>query len=141
MRIRFYCARPSDGLPDDGNIIFEELFLDPSRTATGNLVNVGGFPEEFQFEVDLATPANLESDVLYWLEIVQIGDVESHFRWEDGFGIVDGFAFINGNVPDWQSTPGSRAFQLLIPEPSSYLFFMCSLGLLINRWGRGSFAE
>lgn len=133
MRIRFHGARPSDGLPDDDNMIFEESFLNPSRTPTGNLVNVGGFPEEFFFEVDLSDPVTLEASTLYWLEIVQVGDVDSHFRWENGFGLVDNFAFVNGNVPDWQSTIGSLAFQLsTIPEPSSGLL-VCWGAMLVAR--------
>ncbi len=74
MRIRFYQARSGDGLPDDNNILFEESFLNPSRAWTGDYVAVGsGWKEEFIYQVDLPTPAALDADIPYWLEIAQLG--------------------------------------------------------------------
>ena len=82
MRIRFYHARPGDGLPDDDNIAYEVSFLDPSRTATGRLVQVPPGPAEYIYEADLTTPVSLDAGTPYWLEIAQVGDLDSHFRWE-----------------------------------------------------------
>ena len=131
MRIRFYGARAGDGLPDDANIIFEQSFLNPSRVATGRTIAVGGLPMEHLFEANLAMPVLLEADTLYWLEIVQIGDVDSRFRWEFAFTDQDDHAFVNGNVADWQlaNLGGDLAFQLsTIPEPSTV--FLALLGLV-----------
>lgn len=138
MRIRFYGARPADALPDDDDIIFEESFLNPSRTSTGDFIAVGGLPDEFFYEVDLYSPLTLEADTLYWLEIVQVGDIDSHFRWETGFGLVNQFAFINGNVSDWQSTSGSLAFQLLVPEPETGIIVITGAMLVARRPARRS---
>ena len=134
MRIRFYGARAGDGLPDDGNILYEESFLNPSRTATGEIVLVGGSPDEYIYDVDLASPVSLEADTLYWLEIVQVGDIDTAFRWENGFGVHVGFAFLNGGVTDWQDGSGSLAFQLVeVPEPSTLLLLLVATGALARR--------
>jgi hypothetical protein len=57
MRIRLYDARPSDGLP--GDVLFQEQFLNPLRTPTGQIVAVGAGPPEYVFQVDLASPLEL----------------------------------------------------------------------------------
>ena len=80
MRVRFYGARSGDGLPDDSNIVFEESFNNPLREATGRQVFVGIDPDEFEFQIDLTTPLSLVADTPYWLEIAQIGDIDTHFR-------------------------------------------------------------
>lgn len=138
MRVRFYGARPSDGLPDDSNILYEESFLDPPRTATGNLVFADVTADEFFFEFDLSSSAQLEPDTPYWLEVVQVGDIDSRFRWEFSLAELNGLAVINPGVGDWTAVGlmGDAAFQLLVPEP-------CVLGLILfagvlvgRRWGR-----
>ncbi|MFQ5502946.1 MAG: hypothetical protein ACE5EQ_11715 [Phycisphaerae bacterium] len=135
MRIRFYGARAVDGLPDDGNILFEQSLLNPSRVATGRTVAVGGLPLEYLFEATLSTSVLLEADTQYWLEIVQIGDIDSLFRWEFAFVDESGQAFVNQNFPDWQFfAPGDLAFQLsTIPEPSTGLFVIIGLVILHRR--------
>ena len=139
MRIRFYAPRASDGLPDSTNILFEESFLNPSREATGFTIAVGQRPLEYQYVVDLGTPFHLAADTLYWLEIVQVGDQASIFRWERGTGLIAGRAFSNPIVPDWSHSPGSFAVQLsTIPEPSTGLLVMllCTVQLLRSRGRR-----
>ncbi len=137
MRVRFYGARPGDGLPDDTNIISEQTFLNPFRIATGEIVNVGGLPPEFEFETVLTTPVDLEADTLYWLEIAQIGDIDSFFRWESGFGLVGGKAFINQIVFDWQFVSGSHAFELsTIPEPATASLVLWGAMLVARRPAR-----
>ncbi len=131
MRIRFYGARIGDGLPDDGNVLLEEYHADTVRTATGGTVHVGGNPLEYRYQVDLNVPLLLAADARYWLEIVQIGDIESAFRWEDGFGIINGQAYINSSGPYWRTDVGSRAFELsTVPEPSMALLFLGVISLL-----------
>jgi hypothetical protein len=120
MRIRFYSPRPGDGLP--GEVLWEENFLDPSRAATGLIVLVGGRPKEYIYEANLAVPMSLAAQTPYWLEIVQVGDVDSHFRWEDGFSGHLGFAYLNEGTGDWWFAPFSYglSFQLsAIPEPGT----------------------
>lgn len=136
MRARIYGARASDGLPDDANILFEESFLSPSREATGRIVFVGPGPPEFKFEVDLTSPFALEAGTPYWLEIVQVGDINSLFRWEYGPTERTGHAFRHNLIVDWTHTfsaDADLAFQLsTIPEPISLLIW--AIGIVT--WGR-----
>ncbi|MCK6482565.1 MAG: hypothetical protein L6R00_00335 [Phycisphaerae bacterium] len=120
MRIRFYSARPGDGLP--GEILSDQSFPNPSRVATGLLVGVGVLPREFRYETDLLTPYLMQAGVPYWLEISQLGDVQTHFRWEISSVGNDVTAFLNPFIPDWQysTIPTDSAFELWgIPEPGS----------------------
>lgn len=135
MRIRFYEARSSDGLPDETAILFDESFINPTRVATGRNVSVGPFPPEFLFHVDLFTPFELAADQRYWLEILQVGDLNSRFRWEFSSGTGSPFAFINPSITDWRLTTlnANLAFQLsAVPEPSTLLLCISFLVL----WGR-----
>ncbi len=100
MRVRFYAAREGDGLP--GEILFEQSLPNPSRIATGRTIAVGARPPEYLYGIDLSSPIVLEADTLYWLEVVQIGDLESHFRWESGYGLIPSHVFLNQNVVDRQ---------------------------------------
>jgi hypothetical protein len=133
MRLRFYDARPSDGLP--GATLYEESFLDPSRTATGRIVFATG-GAEYIFELDLTTPFDLDGGEAYWLEVVQVGDVDSHYRWEVSPGTGTPFAFINPWVPDWQRTTltANVAFQLsTVPEPAAFVLFVFGFVLARGR--------
>ena len=135
MRARIYGASASDGLPDDGNIVFEESIISPSREPTGRIVFVGPGPPEFKFEVDLATPLAIEADMTYWLEIIQVGDINSLYRWEVSQAEQNGHAFMNSLMEGWRrSVSGDLAFELsTIPEPSSLL--LIAAGFIL--WGRG----
>ena len=122
IRVRFYGARASDGLPDEGNLVYEENLSNPARTATGRHVLDGISPHEYLFQSSLAAPVSLGAGVKYWLEIVQIGDLTTHFRWEFSIADLNGQAFINQFTGDWRTTlPGTTvdtAFRLYsIPEP------------------------
>ncbi len=144
MRIRFMGARPGDGLPDENNVVFEDSFLNPSRSATGQVIATGVLPAEYLYEVDLASPAELDGNTPYWLEIVQIGDPQTHFRWEFSFTDQNDFAFINPIVEDWMPAHlgGDLAFQLsTIPEPSACLLSLLGTVLLINQSRRWTFAR
>jgi hypothetical protein len=132
MRVRAYGARPGDGLP--GNILYEQSFEDPSRTATGRIIFDGPGPPEFRYQVDLTTPLLLQAGTTYWLEIVQNADIDSLFRWEFSAGTQTPFAFINPFLSDWRRTTitPDLAFELsTIPEPSSLL--LCTFCLILWR--------
>lgn len=137
MRVRLYAPRSSDGLPDNSAILYEESFLNASRTATGRVI-FGGSPE-FRYEADLSTAFLLQANTLYWLEIVQLGDVDSLYRWSYGSGLRPGFAFLNSIVDDWRFTNGSYAFQLsTIPEPQAAALVGVVALVLVRRrtrWG------
>lgn len=133
MRIRAYAPRPGDLLPDSNNILYETEFTNHSRTATGEIIGVGGAPREYYYQVDLPNPLQFEADTLYWLEIVQIGDISTRFRWETAGGQQAGHAFVNDHVPDWQFTSDSFALQLWsVPEPAT-LSLLLVFWLVMNR--------
>lgn len=139
MRIRFYGARPSDGLPDDGNILYETSVQDHARTWTGRIVATGIGPREYLFQTVLPTPVLLEGGTKFWLEIVQVGDLSTTFRWEFSVSDQNGMAASNSNVPAWHSTTptGDSAFQLItIPEPTSFALLGTGLAVLVLRRGK-----
>ena len=130
MRLRFYDARIQDGLP--GTALFEETFVDPSYAWTGRRVLTGPAPDEYKFDVDLSTPMQLVALTPYWIEIIQLGNPSSLYRWESSRSSeINGFAFQNAATNDWihtQNTTSDLAFQLsTIPEPSSaaLLLLLC----------------
>jgi hypothetical protein len=135
FRLRFYGARPGDGLPDDGNVIFEESFVAPLRTATGQIVDADVTAPEFVYQTNLSGDVFLQADTPYWLEIVQVGDFGSTFRWENGFGLLLGHATINTSLPFWHRIDsGSFAFQLsTIPEPQTFLLLTTGMILFLMR--------
>ncbi|MEK6643286.1 MAG: hypothetical protein AABZ08_05205 [Planctomycetota bacterium] len=133
IQVRFMRSRPADGLPDESAVLFDQVFLSPMRTSTGRIIAVGGLPVEQVFSVDLATPIALQSGVPYWLEIVQLGDVNSGLRWEAALDSVANHAFINPLTPGWFSAEGGLAFQLLdVPEPAAFVLILMSAALVMR---------
>ena len=124
MRIRVRAARASDGLP--GDLVYDHIAVDPTRTATGRIVLVGHSPREYLYQLDLPTPLQIAGQTRYWLEIAQIGDPSSAFRWEFSVSDNSRHAYINPMVADWQYPQGNGdlAFQLTqVPEPISFTLF------------------
>lgn len=117
MRIRVYNDQGDNGLP--GNILYERSFLNPSRSATGEIADFGTGAREYVYDVDLPIPFEASADARYWLEIVQVGIPSSVFRWEFSSAPNDTEAFINPDVLGWTYRPGvNLAFQLSeVPEP------------------------
>lgn len=141
MRIRFYGARPGDGLPDDNNMLYETSVQDHTRTWTGRIVATGIGPREYLFQTVLPTPVFLEGGTKFWMEIVQIGDLSTHFRWESSTANLNGHAFMNSITNEWRSTlPGGTAdtaFQLItIPEPGSLWLLCLGFAALFARRGK-----
>lgn len=140
MRIRVYGARAQDGLP--GAVLFEESVVDPPYAWTGRQVLTGAAPNEYRFDVNLAMPLHLSSSTPYWLEIVQFGSTQSHYRWEISVANRDGYAFLNDATVDWwrtQNTPATLAFQLsTIPEPGTAALVAVVLLVLVRRRGESA---
>jgi hypothetical protein len=139
MRVRVLGARTGDGLPDEGNVVYQQTFPNPQRTATGRRVAVGIGPHEYLLQIDLSMPLSLQAGVPYWLEVLQLDDVNTAFRWEYSPGSGTAFAFLNANVPDWQlaTQTSDLAFQLVsIPEPSAIA--LLAIGFAFIRWKRGA---
>jgi len=151
MRIRIYDNRPND-LP--GQVVFEESFNTPQFFWTGLLV--GGLSPnalEYEFTRQLSLPFDAQVGQKYWLEVVQIGDLNSHFRWEDSsFG--DDYVFLNLNIVDWAYSGSvvNRSFRLsTIPEPGTVSLLAMAAGLALaservsqrrrRRWTRAASAH
>jgi hypothetical protein len=133
MRIRLYREPPGDGLP--GEILYEETFVNPERIETGRTIAIGGSPREYKYHVELAKPLEFSPGLVYWLEIAQIGDPNSGFRWEFSRADTNGFASKNNLFPDWRRTTltSDLAFQLIVPEPVTaallFIGFVFAAGL------------
>ena len=140
FRIRLYDQQPTAALP--GNVLYEQSFSSVPRTWTGRFIVTFGAPRELRYEVGLSVPMTLNPLTPYWLEIVQDGDVNSHFRWEQSQNtLLNGQAFVNAVVGDWtQSFPSPQsntAFQLItVPEPTSAILFAFLIALGMRRPGK-----
>jgi hypothetical protein len=135
MRIRFLHVDPTSGLPDESNVLYEESFLNPFHEWTGRYVILSSMRPEYRYQVDLGLPVDLEYGVPYWLEVVQMGDLDSHFRWELGIGVAGPLASIN-SVHPWQyvGTNLNNALQLwAIPEPATLGFLSFVAGRMLHR--------
>lgn len=141
MRIRILRARAGDLLPDENNVVSETTIQNPSREATGRIIQVGIGPHEYRYQASLVSPVDLEAATKYWIEVVQIGDITTKFRWEDSVTDLDGISFINPAVVDWRSSlpgaPADTAFQLISPEPASVVLLALGLCHCARRHRRG----
>lgn len=139
MRIRFFRPRESDGLPDEGVILYEQTIQDPQREETGEVIQAASNLPEYRYTINLSSSVAIEADTTYWIEAVQIGDPNSDFFWESAITTTpqDRFATRYVLQPDWfyQGPRAGLAFQLLTPEPNA-LWFM-ALGLLVFPRRRG----
>lgn len=140
IRVRFLGARSSDGLPDESAVLYSETFQNPSREATGEIIIAGPGPPEYKYTIDLAAPFTVSANTRYWLEIVQLGDPDSDFAWENALTTSpdDRIAGNNANYPNWAYTSArfSLAFQLIVPEPNGLVLIAMSLFLHPRRRGR-----
>lgn len=134
MRLRIMEPRPGDGLP--GPVLHEEWSATEHRVATGRrLTVVPGVPREYLYKWNLAQAFPMSAGAPYWIELAQIGDLATHFRWEAGFG-GDGIrAASEPGLNDWRFLPGGGdvAFELLVPEPTSVLMLAGVLGVTTSR--------
>lgn len=133
MRIRFYDARPGDGLP--GNVLCEHETWRFERIATGHIVFTGIGPHEYFYTFDLPTPVALSAGAPYWLELTQLGDASTHFRIEFSGAATERSAHLNPFVSDWTLGSSNLAFQLIaVPEPASVSFVLVAvLGAVTSR--------
>lgn len=138
MRIRFYESNSTDDLP--GNMLKEVSIQNPSRVWTGGWIGDGIIPREYFYQVPLASPMAFDAGVKYWMEVVQIGDITTTFRWESSVSVFNGLATANWIHNSWRNTfpngPADAAFQLISPEPTSLA--MLALGLVFTSWRRRS---
>ncbi len=133
FRVRFY---DQDGsfpptLPPAG-LLYEFNVSNPARTETGFGVGAG-FPE-IRFVVTLPAPFLVQSNTPYWLEVAQVGEPESYFRWESSTGGERAFQYPIGSA--WQLAGGGQlAYELRVPEPGSGVL-VGLVGLMLRRRGK-----
>ena len=134
MRIRFYAARASDGIPDDSNILYEESFLNLTRTWTARSFG-GGLVREWFFEADLSTPVGLSASTPYWVDISQTGILDSLFVWETSDAEHNARATMSTSVPFWHYTGTlDLAFQLSnVPEPATAMLIALGSVVILRR--------
>ena len=116
FRIRFF----EDDASLPGKILYESTFQDPSRTWTGQFINIAGARREYFYQTTLPQCLPLDAGKTYWLEIAQLGDITSRFRWENS-NTIDGFAvqFPIGTPWRLSTNPTQFAYELWTPEPCS----------------------
>lgn len=137
MRIRFYGARPADGLP--GTILYEQAFLNPSRVNTGQIADFGTGARRYEFDIDLPITFEAQAGTRYWMEVAQVGIPSSVFRWSisNPNAPTDVYAFVNPNFSGWNydlPIHANLAFQLTdIPEPSFVVPTLICLQLMRKR--------
>src|SRR5262249_52741671 len=135
MRIRLY--DDAAGLP--GTVLAETIVTNPFRQATGLVIPTGVGLPEFRYQADLAQCFVPQAGGNYWLEIAQLGDLDSRFRWENS-NIPGGFAVQFPVDSPWRLTPPTRGqltYELRTPEPCSGAMLLLgsalARGVLRNR--------
>jgi len=120
-----------------GISVFHETIM-PLRSVTGRTILYPAAPLEYVFESELPLAFNGVPGQKYWLEISQIGDVDSLFAWEYSISANHQSCILSPFTSGWTIDRADLAFQLLTaPEPwsgllaGSLLFVFC-----IRRSGR-----
>lgn len=133
IRVRFYSD--SFGLPD--TLIQESIFQNPSRQWTGQLINIGAARREYLYDLGLPSCFSPTLGVNYWLEVAQLGDVQSLFRWENS-STFGGFAERFPIDTPWRLSPNPRqmAYELWTPEPCSSVLLALGCACLLRRRAR-----
>lgn len=129
FRIRIYAD--SVGLP--GSTLYDEIIADSSRVATGAAIATGIGPVEYLYSAALPGCFVAQAGEPYWLEVSQVGDINSLFRWENA-NIAGGFAQRFPIDTPWRlSSPnrGQLAYELWTPEPCSGA--LLAVGLVLVR--------
>ncbi len=129
IRVRLYSE--SAGLP--GEVLDEASFADPPRVFTGFLVNEFPRRKEYKYQVDLPTCWNLTANTNYWIEVAQVGDLDSVFRWENASGGEFANQFPIGAPWRISTLVASMAYEIRTPEPGSGALLVFGVGFLLKR--------
>lgn len=116
IRIRFYSD--ADGLP--GDPLQETTLLNPAHPWTGKYIALGPLRKEYLYELLLPQCFPVQGGIPYWIEISEISDPNSRFRWENS-NTAGEFASQFPIGSPWRITTGSgqMAYELWTPEPCS----------------------
>jgi hypothetical protein len=125
------------GLPAEPPL-YEAYFQDPARVWTGFLINIAGARKEYRYELPLPHCFEAVPGTDYWLEVAQMGDINSLFRWEHS-NTAGGFAVQFPLETPWRlsANPSQLAYELWTPEPCSGALLALGLALCLRRPARG----
>jgi hypothetical protein len=125
LRVRFYDE--AAGLP--GSELLSQTFDNPPRIFTGFTVSGDPRRREYRYEFHLSPCLAAAPGTAYWVEISQISDPDSIFRWE-GSNTPGQYAVQFPIGAPWQVVTGSGqiAYELWTPEPTS--LFLAGAGVL-----------
>lgn len=131
VRVRFWSD--TGGLP--GQVLAEQTFDNPSREFTGFTVAVTPRRKEYRYNVPLSPGFTAQAGTAYWIEVAQLGDVNSRFRWENSSTGGEYAVQYPLDTP-WRvgGIAGQMAYELRTPEPaSSSLLVTAALGSVCRR--------
>lgn len=135
LRLRFYSDL--SGLPDA--VLWERTYVDLPRVKTGRRIGIFPLRDEYRYTTGFSTCFAAAADTTYWFEVVQIGDVNSIFRWESSYSDTDHATQFPIGVPWRLFGSYGMAFELnQTPEPASAV--LLGLGLLASA-ARGATAR
>lgn len=129
VRVRVFSD--SAGLP--GHLLDEENFFNPQRELTGSLISIVSPRREYIYTLPLDECFAADAGTLYWLEISQVGVIDSRFRWENS-NTPGEFAIQFPIGTDWRlSSSGQLAYELWTPEPCSGALLALGLTCMFHR--------
>lgn len=117
VRLRFYAD--ASGLP--GGVIHEQTIDNPPLAWTGRTIALVPSRREYRMDIPISGCFTAQADTTYWVEIAQLGDPVSMFRWESARGSNQSHVeqYPIGNA--WRTfNDYGFAFELLrTPEPGT----------------------
>jgi hypothetical protein len=133
FRIRFF--DDIAGLP--GSSLYEAVLDNPARSWTGSLIGIQAARKEYFYQGTLPQCLVPAPGSTNWIEIAQLDDINSRFRWENS-NTLDGFAvqFPIGTPWRLSSNPSQLAYELWTPEPCSGVLFAGSIAGAVLRMER-----
>jgi len=131
FRVRFYDQNGTFPSLPPFDVLYEATLSNSVREETGVLIS-SGFPE-YRFVVDLSSTFAAPANVPLWIEISQVGDLASTWRWETASGGEFATQYPIGD--SWNVNGGGQlAYQLRVPEPGSGV--LVGLVAMVMRWRR-----
>lgn len=127
-RIQFYSD--AAGLP--GTVLVENTILNPSRQSTGVSIPTGPNPPEYVYQAPLLNCFSPQPGVPYWIEIAQLGDSASRFRWEGSNGGEFAVRFPLETPYRLIGGLGQLSYELRTPEPCSGALFGLGFAYLLR---------
>jgi len=122
------------GLP--GEILAETVIPSPSRAWTGRFVGLAPVRREYQYEAILPQCFQVQRNIPYWIEISQVGDIQSRFRWESANGENFAVRFPIDTPYRLITNVGELAYELWTPEPCSGALLTLAFARLLKRRAR-----